>query len=191
MSKIGLFGGSFNPPHIGHLIIAQEALHALNLERILFMPTNLPPHKRCDVAPELRYEMTCIAIAGNPSFEVTDVELARGGTSYTADTLRDLSNRFRGTDFYLLVGADEFAEIETWKEPETVLTLSSLVVMLRPGVDLAQVSHRFKDKCATIKVPLIEISSTYVRELVRQGRNIQYVVPPGVAEFIEQKKLYR
>ncbi len=171
--------------------MAQEALDALNLERILFIPTNLPPHKRCATPPELRYEMTCIAIAGNSNFEVTDIELTRGGTSYTADTLRELHNRFRGTDFYLLVGADEFAEIETWKEPETVLTLSSLVVMLRPGVDLAEVAHRFKDRCTIIEVPLIEISSTYVRDLVKQGRKIQYLVPPGVAEFIEQKKLYR
>jgi nicotinate-nucleotide adenylyltransferase len=191
VTKIGLFGGSFNPPHIGHLIVAEEVFYALRLAKVLFIPTNIPPHKRCEIPPELRYEMTCIAISGNPRFDITDIELKRGGTSYTVDTLRDLHGQFRETDFYLLVGADEFAQIETWKEPETVLSLAHLVVMLRPGHDLTEVSHQFRDRCTTIEVPLIEISSTYVRELVKQGRNMEYVVPPGVARFIETKNLYR
>lgn len=191
MTEVGLFGGSFNPPHLGHLIAAQEVLSALRLDKILFIPSHIPPHKICEVSSSARYEMTCIAISDNQSFDISDIELKRGGKSYTVDTLRELRNIFHEVKFYLIVGADEFVEIETWKEPEDILNLSRVVVMPRPGYDLGEVGERFEDRFLSVKIPLIEISSTDIRMRVREGKSIKYLVPPGVEKYIREKGLYR
>jgi nicotinate-nucleotide adenylyltransferase len=191
VTKVGLFGGSFDPPHLGHLIVAQEVLSILNLNRILFIPAHLPPHKHSDTPSSQRYEMTGIAVAGNPRFEISDMELKRGGTSYTVDTLKELHCLFREVEFYLLIGTDEFAEIGSWKDPEAVMNLSKVVVMTRPGHELGGAGRKFKDKFLTAEVPLIEISSTQIREKVKRKESIAYLVPPGVEAYIKEKGLYR
>lgn len=191
MTKVGLFGGSFDPPHLGHLIVAQEVLSTLNLDRILFIPAHLPPHKRCDVPSSQRYEMIGIAISGNPRFEISDMELKRGGTSYTVDTLRELCSVFREVEFYLIIGADEFAEIESWKDPEAVMGLSRVVVMIRPGHEPGRAGQKFRGRFLTAEVPLIDISSTQIRERVKQDKSIAYLVPAGVEAYIKEKGLYR
>ena len=191
MTKVGLFGGSFNPPHLGHLIVAEEVLSALELDRILFIPAHIPPHKESDIPSKERYEMTGIAISGNPRFQLSDVEMKRGGISYTADTLRELRDVFREVEFYLIMGADEFAEIENWREPEAVLSLATVVVMRRPGCDVGGVGQKYSGRFLRVDVPLIEISSSDIRRKVKEGRSITYLVPLGVEEYIRQKGLYR
>lgn len=191
MTKVGLFGGSFDPPHLGHLIVAQEVLSLFNLDKILFIPAHLPPHKRSHVPSKERYEMTCIAISGNPRFDISDIELRRGGKSYTVDTLRELCSLFHEVDFYLIIGADEFAEIESWKDPEDVINLSKVVVMRRPGHRLGRVKKKSRGRFLTAEVPLIEISSTEIRTRVRNGKSIAYLVPRGVEEYIKRKGLYK
>ena len=191
MTKVGLFGGSFNPPHLGHLIAVEEVLSALNLDKILFIPTCMPPHKEADLSAEERYKMTGIAISGNPRFEISDIEMKRGGISYTADTLRELRDLFREVEFYLIMGADEFSEIENWREPEAVLTLSKVVVMGRPGCELGEVGKIYVGRFLKVDVPLIEISSSDIRVRVKEGRSIAYLVPPGVEEYIIEKGFYR
>jgi nicotinate-nucleotide adenylyltransferase len=191
VTKVGLFGGSFNPPHLGHLIVVGEVLSALNLDKILFIPTYIPPHKEADLPAEERYKMTGMAISGNPRFEISDIEMKRGGISYTADTLRELRDLFREVEFYLIMGADEFSEIENWREPEAVLSLSKVVVMGRPGCELGEVGQEYLGKFLKVDVPLIGISSSDIRKRVKEGRSIAYLVPPGVEEYIREKDLYR
>ncbi len=176
---------------MGHLIVAQEVLSALGLGKVLFVPTHIPPHKHSDVPSKERYEMTSIAISGNPGFEVSNVELKRGGKSYTVDTLRKLRNDLPGTEFYLIMGADEFVEIETWKEWELVLDLSKVVVMMRPGYGLGEVERKFMGRFMRVQVPLINISSRNIRMRVKEGKSIRYLVLREVEEYIKQKGLYR
>ncbi|KPJ50072.1 hypothetical protein AMJ40_03775 [candidate division TA06 bacterium DG_26] len=191
MTALGLFGGSFDPPHLGHLIVTQEVLSTLNLDRVLFIPAHIPPHKETVAGPQERYEMTSLAIAGNPNFEISDIELKRKDKSYTVETLGQLHTLFRAAQFYLIMGADEFSEIETWKDPEGVLSLSTVVVMMRPGYELGRIERTYRNRFLPVRVPQIEISSTDIRMRVRGGKSITYLVPPRVEAYIEEKRLYR
>lgn len=190
MTKVGLLGGSFSPPHLGHLIVAQEVFLTLNLDKVLFIPAHIPPHKHARVSSRERYEMTRIAISGNPRFEISDIEMKRGGKSYTVDTLKELRSLFREAEFYLIMGVDEFAEIKTWRDPEKIFNLSRVVVVARPGYEMAEVEQRFREKFIQVRVPLIGISSTDIRKRVKKKKSIMYLVPPGVEEYIKQKGLY-
>jgi nicotinate-nucleotide adenylyltransferase len=185
--KIGIFGGTFDPPHIGHLIAAQDALHLLPLDKVLFIPALVPPHKQQrGISPAaVRLRMIQAATQGDTRFEVSDVELKRTGRpSYTVDTLREL----RGEDeLFLLLGVDQVREFSTWHQPEEVLRLAQLVMMARDGIEEPPkggiVQH-------TVPVTRIDISSTLIRQRVAAGRPIRYMVPVAVEEIIAAERLY-
>lgn len=201
--RIGIFGGTFNPIHTGHLIIATFVLEEKGLDRILFVPCSHPPHKgRGELAPgEERLRMVELAVASDPRFTASDIELKRGGTSYSIRTVEDLRAIFGpGTRFFFIVGADSLHEISTWKEIERLSELCDFVTVARPGYSLEGLSPRklaigegtFERLApGIVRTPLVEISSTLIRDRVRAGKSIEYMVPAGVADHIREKGLYR
>jgi nicotinate-nucleotide adenylyltransferase len=192
--KIGIYGGTFNPVHLGHLILAQFALAELPLDKVIFIPAANPPHKKSAriADPELRWQMLNLAVADNPAFEVSRIEFDRSGISYTADTLEQLRQSLRVTskELYLLIGADSLLDLHKWHTPQRIFELSQVAVFPRPAVNLEGVRPDFLAKIIRIKTPLIEISSTLVRQNIKTGRSIRYLVPPAVQNFIEQNQLY-
>lgn len=186
--RIGLYGGTFDPPHLGHLIVASEACGALSLDRLVFVPAAEPPHKRGSVrAPaEVRLEMVRRAVAGDERFEVDDLELRREGASYTVDTLRAYGERFPGCELHFLVGVDQIRALHTWHEPEEVMRLARLAVISRHGDDASD----SEIPAERVDVTRIDVSSTEIRRRVRAGESIRYLVPDAVRETIERDGLY-
>jgi len=188
---IGLFGGSFDPIHTGHLIFAQAAVNVAGLERIIFIPTAAPPHKRgirlTDI--EMRARMVELAIADNPRFELSRVE-ARRGISYTYRTVRSFSEQGYGKEeLHLLIGGDSLEEISQWRNPEQIFSRATVLVMPRPG------HERIPALPAEAAVVYVTsgsnaISSREIRDLVRSGRSIRYLVPPAIERFIVEHSLY-
>ena len=188
--RIGIFGGTFDPPHQGHLIAAQSALEALDLDHILWVPSGVPPHRPngAQSAGELRLEMVRRAIQGNDRFMAWDGELRRAGPSYTVDTVRELNEKVDGaTEWWLLLGMDQFRALSTWKEPEALVAMVRLAIVARdgaaPGGDEALPYE-------TVRMPRIEISSTEIRRRRKNGETIRYLVPDGVRAIVEREKLY-
>jgi len=190
--RIGIFGGTFDPIHTGHLAIAQTAINEIPLQRVLFIPANIPPHKLKQPIspPQVRLEMVQLAVADHPQFEVSTVELEREGPSYMVDTLRLLQQRYPGAEFFLIIGADNLLGFQTWHEHEAILQLCRLAVYPRYESDLEQAPAELLRRSIVFKAPRMEISSSYIRGLVRQGKSVRYLVPDVVAEFIQQKRLY-
>jgi nicotinate-nucleotide adenylyltransferase len=216
-SKLGILGGTFNPIHYGHLAAAEEVRDRLKLDRVLFIPSSLPPHKQEEDMPSAvqRLEMVRLAISGNNHFRVSDIEVKRGGKSYTIDTIEALLPQHPGAELYFITGLDSFLDIQTWKDWERLLTLCSFVVLSRPGysfVDLAgivfmkesardlavldrQEAAQVAVKSGEIKVyleriSLYDISSTDIRTRVRQAQTIKYHLPESVEHYIIENKLY-
>ena len=184
--RIGVFGGTFDPPHLGHLIVASDACDALGLDRMIFVPAADPPHKQGQVVapPAVRLRMVRAAIAGDARFEADDLELLREGLSYTVDTLRELNRRHPGAELYFLVGADQVRQLHTWREPEEVSRLACLAVMHRGGEppDVAVgVRHRI------VPVTRVDISATEIRARLRAGRTVRYLVPEAVRALVEEE----
>ena len=191
--RIGILGGTFDPVHLGHLIIAQEALAQCCLDRVLFVPSADPPHKNADdVAPaEARSRMVALAVDGQPRFELCRIELERTGKSYTVETLRQLRGKLgSATEFYLIIGADNAPEMSTWCDPHGVLDLAHVTVMGRPGYLPDEVDRRIAARMRFLESPLIEISSTQIRSRIRTGKPIRYWVPDKVVRYIEAHRLY-
>jgi nicotinate-nucleotide adenylyltransferase len=185
---IGLFGGSFDPVHHGHLIVGQIAAEKLGLEVLRFVPAREQPFKRGQhrTSPEHRAAMLSLATAGTPGFEVELSELQRPGPSYTVDTLRALREREPGSEFVLLLGADAAADLAAWREADQIPRLARIAVFARPGSpvpDSAWVS-------AVVQVPAIDISATQVRNRVARGQSVRYWIPDAVAEYIGKHRLY-
>ena len=192
--RIGILGGTFDPIHLGHLIIAQEALAQCCLDRVLFVPSADPPHKRvAEMAPaESRARMVTLALDSQPRFELCRIEIERTGKSYTVETLRQLRRKLgTRTEFYLIIGADNAVEMSTWCDPQGVLGLAHVTVAGRPGFLPADVDDRIAAQMRFLDTPLLEISSTQIRSRIRTGRPIRYWVPENVARFIETHRLYR
>ena len=192
--RIGILGGTFDPIHLGHLIIAQEALAQCCLDRVLFVPSADPPHKRvADVVPaEARARMVALALDRQPRFELCRIELERTGKSYTVETLRQLRRKLgSGIEFYLIIGADNALEMSTWCDPHGVLDLAHVMVMGRSGFLPDDIDNRIAARMRFLDTPLLEISSTQIRSRIRTGRPIRYWVPDTVAQFIETHRLYR
>jgi nicotinate-nucleotide adenylyltransferase len=189
--RLGLFGGTFDPPHTGHLIAAQDAALTLGLDRILFVPASVPPHKqdRAITPGPLRLRMLALALNADARFAVDSLELERAGPSYTVDTLRELRRRVPG-EWTLLLGADQFAEFATWREPEEVLRLATVAVLDRAGYSPSQPTHEARD-VVHVAVTRVDISSTAIRQRVASGVSIRYLVPAGVEAYIAQTGLYR
>lgn len=187
--KIGIFGGTFDPPHVGHLIAAQDALETLTLDRVLFIPARLPPHKQNDNVTDaaVRLQMIRAATAANPSFEVSDVELNRTGPSFTVDTLRELRKARPGDDFFLLLGVDQVTEFPTWREPDQVLALARLIMLARGGIEEAAAGDIVHQ---TVPVTRVDVSSTLVRQRVGAGQSVRYLVPEAVERIIAAERLY-
>jgi nicotinate-nucleotide adenylyltransferase len=187
--KIGVFGGTFDPPHIGHLAAAQDACVALSLDRLLFVPAAEPPHKRGNVvtSPAVRLAMLQAAVADNPQFEISTIELDRNGPSYSVDTLRELRNDYPGATFYLLIGVDQVREFRTWRASDEVLELATIAMLAREGAEAPPSADFVKE---TVPVTRIDVSSTLIRQRVREGKQIRYLVPDPVAEIIRQERLY-
>lgn len=186
MMRIGVFGGTFDPPHMGHLIVASDACDALELDRMIFIPAADPPHKRGAVVapPAIRLRMVRAAIAGDSRFEADDIELRRGGVSYTVDTLRELTRRNPGAELYFLVGADQVRQLHTWREPEEVSRLACLAVMDRGG-ERPTIEPRFRHR--VVPVTRVDISASDIRSRLSAGRTVRYLLPEavrGVAEGV-------
>lgn len=193
--KIGVYGGTFDPPHVGHLIVAGDACEALGLDRLLFVPSAVPPHKRHSVeaTAEVRMEMVEAAVGGDERFEVSDMELRREGPSYTVDTLRELRERYPGAELYLLVGADVVPDLPTWRAPEEILRLARLAVLARAGEHGGEGASEAERPIPFVRVPVtrVDVSATEVRRRVREGRPIRYLVTDPVRAIVEREGLYR
>jgi nicotinate-nucleotide adenylyltransferase len=215
--KFAILGGTFNPIHYGHLAAAEEVRDRLKLERVLFIPSYLPPHKDEEDMPSAirRLEMVRLATVGNPHFTVSDMEVKRGGKSYTVDTVGALRTMHPETEFYFITGLDSFLEIRTWYQWERLLRLCSFVVLSRPGyrfADLAKIDFMkgaarelagldsgdlvhalFQPdgfKICMEMIPLYDISSTDIRKRIRESRTVKYHLPESVENYIIINKLY-
>ena len=191
--RVGLFGGSFNPPHVGHLAVAEAARDEAALDHVLWMPAATPPHKRDDGLPaaEHRLAMTRLATAGHDAFAVSDLELRRAGVSYTVDTLRALRADHPDAEFLLLLGGDSLRQFHTWREPDAILDLAQPLVYPRSGSDLAAVDPSLRRRAILLDRPLLDLSSTDVRGLLRAGRSARYLVPDAVLAYADEHGLYR
>jgi nicotinate-nucleotide adenylyltransferase len=197
--KLGILGGTFNPPHIGHLVCAQEAHALLGLDRVVLMPAGVPPHKEvvADPGAEARHELCRLAVAGDERFEVSRSELDRAGRSYTVDTLRALHDLSPQDDLTFIVGGDMARSLPTWREPEAVLELATLAVAERAGAEREQIRGALSalrgatpERVRFFDMPRVDVSSSLVRERVATRRPIRYLVPDAVAEAIEQNGWY-
>ncbi|MEX2356620.1 MAG: nicotinate-nucleotide adenylyltransferase [Thermaerobacterales bacterium] len=197
--RIGILGGTFDPVHYGHLIAGENALEAMALDEMVFVPCRIPPHKTaCLVAPaEHRYELTRLAAAGNPRFSVSRLELNRPGPSYTADTLKSLARLHPGCDLYFITGIDAFMGISRWREPQVLFSSARIVVVSRPGYNgkslsaaLSELSPEQRERVEVVEIPSLDISSSDLRRRVREGRSIRYLVPEAVRCYIQDHKLY-
>ena len=199
MARIGILGGSFNPPHLAHLVCASEAAAQLSLDRVLLTPVATPPHKEAeqDPGPQVRLELCRLAIAGDERLAVCDLEIQRGGPSYTVDTLRELHARTPEDDLTFIVGGDIALGLPSWHEPEAVLGLARLAVAERSGAGREEITtllaQRFGEAAAPVffDMPRLDISSSEIRRRVAQGDPIRYLVPDDVAEHIARGRLYR
>ena len=195
--RIGVMGGTFNPIHSGHLVAADEALVAFDLDEVVFVPAGRPWQKEgIDVAPaEDRYLMTVIATSSHPRFRVSRIEIDRDAPTYTVDTLGALNESIGDVDLYFITGADAVLEILSWKDPAEVLRRARFIACTRPGHDLdrlvKQLPEGLEDRVDVMEIPALAISSTDIRRRVADGRPIHYLVPAGVAAYIEKSGLYR
>lgn len=187
--RIGIFGGTFDPPHVGHLIVASDACVALALDRLILVPSADPPHKRGQVAATAaqRLEMVRAAITGDPRLEVDDLELRREGASYTVDTLREMRGRWPDAELFFLVGVDQMREFHGWREPHEVARLARLAVVTREG-EAPDPESPFPH--TVVPVTRIDLSATDIRRRVHEGVSIRYLVADEVRRRIEEWGLY-
>lgn len=190
--RIGIMGGTFDPIHHGHLVAASEVQNVFHLDEVIFVPTWAQPFKRERrvTAAEHRYLMTVIATASNNRFTVSRVDIDRGGTTYTIDTLRDIAAEYPGAELFFITGADALAQILTWKDNERIFDMAHLVGVTRPGHVLSDTGLP-EDRVSLVEVPAMAISSTDCRERVRRGAPVWYLVPDGVVQYIRKYGLYR
>jgi nicotinate-nucleotide adenylyltransferase len=197
VARLGLLGGTFNPPHLAHLVCAQEAFVQLSLDRVLFVPVFEPPHKDVEAEPgvEHRIELCRRAVGDDPRFDVSRIEADTPGRSYTVDTLRKLHESNPEDDLTFIVGGDMAQALPTWQEPEAVLSLATLGVAEREGVRRADISERLSglvgaDRIRFFDMPRLDISSSMIRRRIALGRPIRYLVPDAVASYIADEGLY-
>jgi len=195
--RLGLLGGTFNPPHLGHLLCAQEAHAQLGLESVRLLPVASPPHKEIagDPGPQARLELCRLAAGDDDRLGVSDLEVRRGGPSYTADTLRELNARAPEDELTFIVGGDMALSLPTWREPEAVLELATVAVVERSGAARQDIIDRLAgigaaDRVRFFDMPRLDVSSSEVRTRVADGRPIRYLVPDAVAAHIEQRGMY-
>jgi nicotinate-nucleotide adenylyltransferase len=195
--RVGILGGAFNPPHIGHLVCAQEALIQLELEKVVFVPVGRAPHRGIEADPgaETRLELVELAIAGDDRFESSRIELDRDGPSYTSETLRQMRAAAPDDEHFLILGGDQAAALGSWHEPEEVLSLATVAVVERVswtrnaiGIKLGRLKGA--QRVRYLDMPLMQVSSSAIRRRVAAGRPIRYLVPEAVASYVEANGLY-
>jgi nicotinate-nucleotide adenylyltransferase len=195
--RVGILGGAFNPPHIGHLVCAQEALVQLELEKVVFMPVGQAPHRELEGDPgtEARHELVELAVGDDARFTVSRLELDRPGPSYTADTLRELGEKSPDDELFLVLGGDQAAALPRWHEPEAVLSLATVAVVERTnwsrnaiGITLGRLPGA--ERIRYLDMPILQVSSSAIRRRGAAGRPIRYLVPDEVASYIEANGLY-
>ena len=200
IERIGVFGGSFDPVHMGHLTIAQDAVEQLELDRLIFVPAAVPPHKQGHTLAEGRHrlEMLQLATEANLSFEVSDMELQRGGVSYTFDTMTQIQTEHPGAELFFIVGLDSLTILHSWRNVDKLLELCTIVPFARGGEDPAQVAEKIQlpepAKAGLmerlIRIHEIEISASEIRMRLAEGLSIRYLVPPEVEMYIAEHHLY-
>lgn len=191
--KIGVYGGSFDPIHHAHLLIAQYILEELSLLKIIFVPAGIPPHKEVYSASEQRLEMVRLAIADSPVFECSDIEIKQSRVNYSVDTIEQFKNLLAldRENLFWILGSDNFLEFKSWKEPDKILDLCNVVVFPRNDIDFESSPPEYRDQAIYLShAPLLDISSTRIRDLIREERSIKYWVPHTVEAFIYSEKLY-
>jgi nicotinate-nucleotide adenylyltransferase len=190
--RIGVFGGTFDPPHVGHLLLATDAREALQLDRVIFVPAATQPFK-VNTPPVAsardRLEMVRLAVADDANYTVDDTEIGRKGLSFTVDTLEQLSKKHSGAKLFLLLGEDALAGIGAWRSPERIRELATLAVMRRSGSGSSETA--IADSVTTVSARRIDVSSTEIRDRLRAGKSIKGFVPESVEQFIEARGLYR
>jgi nicotinate-nucleotide adenylyltransferase len=187
MKKIGILGGTFDPPHIGHLVVGNEVLDALGLDEIRFMPNHMPPHKKktTSVTDADRLAMLTFAIEGNDFFSIETIEIERKGTSYTYDTMRLLKEREPGCEFYFIIGADMIEYLPKWHKIDELMQLVKFVGVKRPTY-----SESTDYPVTMVDIPEMFISSSMIREKIKKGRTVKYLLPEKVITYIEENHLY-
>jgi len=217
--KVGVFGGTFNPIHNGHLRAAEEVREKLGFDRILFIPSGKPPLKTKDIAVAAhRFEMARLAILDNPFFEISDIETKRTGKSYTVKTIEELKKAYPSREFYLILGIDAFLDIPNWRHPERLIELANFVIISRPGFQFADlklspyiqkinrrtlksIDDAEQDVCALalesrreavlLGITPMQISATWIRNALKEGKSIKYLLPAEVQSYIINNKLYK
>ena len=199
-TKIGIMGGTFDPIHMAHLLLAEAAREQFHLDRILFMPSAKPPHKdnRLVSPTEHREAMVRMAIEGNPGFAYSDLEVRRSGTTYTSDTLEDLHEEYPDTEFYFIMGADSLFAVDTRQQPERNIRMTAVLVGNRSEVTLGRIREqirylegRFGGRIGLIEMPEIAVSSSEIRKRLAMGCSVRYYVPEAVYRYLEEHRLYR
>lgn len=186
MKKIGILGGTFNPPHIGHLMMANEVLQALQLDEVRFMPNAIPPHKETSGATDAqRLQMTRLAISDHPQFRIEPFEMERGGVSYTFETMKQLTEREPDAEFYFIIGGDSVQNLHTWYHIDELVKLVRIVGVKRPGT--IAISNY---PVTMVDAPEIDLSSTLLRQRFTNGQTVRYLVPSSVEAYIREEGLY-
>lgn len=197
IKRLGILGGTFNPPHIGHLILAETAADELSLDRVFFVPAGNPPHKHGvpRAAAERRLAMVQLAITGNPRFTVSSVDMDRPGPHYTTDMVRIFQNHYPQAEIFFLMGSDSLRDLLAWHNPQLLIELANLVVMQRPSMypNLTQLSRELPgllERVHFLNAPEIEISSTAIVALLKDNRSVHYRVCASVLKYIMENRLY-
>ncbi len=197
--RIGIFGGTFNPPHLGHLLLASEVREKAELDRLIFMPCAVPPHKACATIPDgyHRLNMVKLAIGDNPCFEVSDMEIEAGGKSYTAKTLERMEKIYPNDRLCLVVGADSLCDMEKWFCPEEIFKRAEIIVAMRGGMREAELNaaidffrQKYNADITKISMKAIEMSSSDIRQRISENKTIKYMVSDQVIDYICKNRIY-
>ena len=195
MKKLGIFGGTFNPVHNGHMAVAETAVSEFGLDRLMFLPNFQPPHKKCEAAPELRLAMAEAAAKENDRFFVSDFEIKKGGISYSVHTLEAFSELYKGEEIYFIIGGDSLRDFPKWYKPEEIVRHCILLTYPRNDINLEECINNLRTDMGArvyqIKAPEINISSSEIRELIKSGGSVEGYVPPAVLKIIENNNLYK
>ncbi|MDD5431381.1 MAG: nicotinate-nucleotide adenylyltransferase [Candidatus Omnitrophica bacterium] len=186
--KIGILGGTFNPVHLGHLILAEEAREKLELDKVIFVPAFLPPHKdNSNIADAKdRLEMAKLACKGNKFFFVSDIEIKRNGRSYTIDTIKEFKAKFPDDELYFIIGSDLLKYLDEWKDLSEIIKIVKFIVATRPGYPL----ERIPTYITTMDIRAIDVSAFEVRKCIKESKSFRYLVPEAVFDYINKRKLY-
>ena len=200
MAGFGILGGTFDPIHFGHLVLAEKSREACGLDKVIFVPASIPPHKIGEVSTlaEDRLTMVRLAIQDHPQFQVSAVEIERLGPSYSIDTIRELKRQGHGDEAFLIMGFDSLLELYSWKNYEQILKEAKIITAFRPGYPVLQYAEEwpqflqpYHSQIKVLEAPLLDISATWLRVEMMYSRSIRYLVPDAVRDYIYQKRLYR